>query len=269
MDKRIVAAEWDPDIKLLTVDGTVQSSVDMSDPLHLVDEYVQHLAILIDEAAPAGQPLRVLHLGAGALALARYVALSRPGSYQQAVDIDEELVALVRRDAPLPKGVKVKIRIGDAREQLSAAPSQCYDVIVADLFDAASVPAHVTSVEFLHEVARVLRPGGHYAANICDGKNPRFSRGMAAAAADVFADCAVLLEPGVLHGRRFGNVLLFGSLTNLPVAGIRRGAAGANFPYRVLHGREFSEYQGGTPATTDATATASPVPPQLLRRTRG
>ncbi|MGH8880957.1 MAG: spermidine synthase, partial [Stackebrandtia sp.] len=172
-----------------------------------------------------------------------------------------EIVAAVRADAPLGRGVRVKIRIGDAREQLSAAPDACYDIIIMDVFSGPQVPAHLTTVEFLREVSRVLRAGGHFAANICDGKNPVFSRGMAASMTLAFADRAVLLEPGVLNGRRFGNVLLFGSRHKLPIAGIRRRAAAANFPYRVLHGKEFETFHMGTPPTTDANATGSPAPP--------
>lgn len=264
MDGFVAPSDHDPGILTVCVDDTVQSSLDLADPSHLVDDYTKHLSSLVDEAAPPRRPLRVLHLGAGGLALARYVAATRPGSYQQAVDIDPDLVAAVRRQAPLPKGVKVKIRIGDAREQLRAAPGDCYDIIIVDVFSGARVPPHLTTVEFLREVSRVLRPGGHFAANICDGKNPVFSRGVAAAVAEVFDDRAVLLEPGILNGRRFGNVLLFGSDDTLPIAGIRRRAAGADFPYRVLHGKEYLNYHLGTPAATDATAIASPPPPKGL-----
>ena len=59
---------------MLMVDGTPQSYVDLDDPLYLEFEYVRRLGHVVDLAAPAGQPLRVLHLGAGALSLARYVA---------------------------------------------------------------------------------------------------------------------------------------------------------------------------------------------------
>lgn len=261
MDVSVLPDDDNPAITTIVVGGTVQSSLDLADPTHLVDEYTDHLSSLLDEAAPPRQPLRVLHLGAGGLALARYVAATRPGSYQQAVDIDPELVAAVRAHAPLPKGVRVKIRIGDAREQLAAAPDDCYDVIIVDVYSGARVPKHLTTVEFLRDIARVLRPEGHFAANICDGKNPVFSRGMAAAVAEVFDDRAVLLEPGILNGRRFGNVLLFGSRVRLPIAGIRRRAAGASFPYRVLHGKEYLTFHLGTRPTTDATAVDSPPPP--------
>src|SRR5215813_730597 len=58
----------------LLVGGTPQSYVDLDDPLYLDFEYVQRLGHLLDLAAPDSAPLRVLHLGGGALSLARYVA---------------------------------------------------------------------------------------------------------------------------------------------------------------------------------------------------
>ena len=85
----------------LLVDGTPQSHVDLDDPQYLEFEYMRRLGHLADLAAPAGEPLRVLHLGGGALTLARYVAATRPGSGQLAVDSDAALVDLVRRLLPL------------------------------------------------------------------------------------------------------------------------------------------------------------------------
>src|SRR6266849_4742575 len=87
----------------LLADGFPQSHVDLDDPRHLEFEYVRRLGHLIDLAAPAGQPLRVLHLGGGGLTLARYVAATRPGSRQLAVDCDAALVDLVRRRLPLDR----------------------------------------------------------------------------------------------------------------------------------------------------------------------
>lgn len=261
MDVRIEPLPGMPGQVVLAVDDTTQTTLDLNDPSHLVDEYTGHIAYLVDAIGTPGEPLRVLHLGAGGLALARYVAATRPRSYQQAVELSREVIDVVRRDAPLAKGVRVKIRNGDAREELSRAPDECYRVIIADLFHGPVVPAHVTTVEFLSEAARVLTADGHLAVNVCDGGNLRFARGMAAAVGEVFADAAALLEPGIQKGRRFGNVVLFGAKSRLPIDDIGRRAAGANFPSRVLHGREFARFLGGIPAATDATATPSPTPP--------
>ena len=86
---------------MLLVDGISQSHVDLDDPRHLDLEYMQRLGHLIDLAAPAGTPLRVLHLGAGGLTLARYAAATRPGSRQLAVEADAEVARLVRRRLPV------------------------------------------------------------------------------------------------------------------------------------------------------------------------
>jgi spermidine synthase len=85
----------------LLVDGAPQSHVDLDDPQHLEFEYMRRFGHLVDLAAPPGEPLRVLHLGGGGLTLARYVAATRPGSSQLAVEADAALVDLVRRRLPL------------------------------------------------------------------------------------------------------------------------------------------------------------------------
>src|SRR5208282_1543328 len=90
---------------MLLVDGVPQSHVDLDDPGYLDFEYVRRLGHVIDTAA--AQPLRVLHLGAGALTLARYVAATRPGSSQLAVEVDAALADLVRRRLPLDAKVRV------------------------------------------------------------------------------------------------------------------------------------------------------------------
>ena len=58
----------------LLVDGTAQSHVDPDDPTRLFFEYVRRIGHVIDAMGLPGSPLRVLHLGAGAFTLARYLA---------------------------------------------------------------------------------------------------------------------------------------------------------------------------------------------------
>jgi spermidine synthase len=254
-----------PNLLHLVADEVVQATIDLDDPSYLDAEYMQRIAYLIDAVGEPGKPLRVLHLGAGGLAMARYVAATRPGSYQQAVETNRDLVELVRAEAPLPRGVKVKIRHTDAREAVEAAPEDSYEVIVTDVYAGARVPAHVTSVEFLRQARRVLRAGGHYAVNLCDGGQMRFLKPALAAMYEVWPQVAVMAEPAVLRGRRFGNVVAAATDVELPIAELRRRCAGAAFPCRVLEGTELKEYVGGAPAATDATAIPSPPPPKSLR----
>src|SRR5450755_3450846 len=132
---------------MLLIDGIPQSHVDLDDPGYLEFEYVRRLGHLIDLAAPAGQPLRVLHLGAGALTLARYVAATRPASRQVAVEVDESLWRLIRLKLP-PRSGRIRVRIGDARAVLERLAAGSFDVIIADVFAGGRTPAHLTSAEF-------------------------------------------------------------------------------------------------------------------------
>src|SRR3989442_11629915 len=100
---------------------------------------------VIDAASPAGQPLHVLHLGAGALTLARYVAATRPGSSQLAVEVDATLVDFIRRRLPR---ARVRVRVGDARAVLERLAAGSFDVVVADVFAGGCTPAHLTSAGF-------------------------------------------------------------------------------------------------------------------------
>jgi len=78
----------------LVVDGTAQSHVDLDDPTHLFFEYIARMGHVIDQLRDPGEPITALHLGAGALTLPRYIAATRPGSRQQVIEIEPELVEL-------------------------------------------------------------------------------------------------------------------------------------------------------------------------------
>jgi hypothetical protein len=245
----------------LVVNGTPQSHVDLDDPAYLDFEYVRRIGHLIDLIAPPGRPLRGLHLGGGGLTLARYVAATRPRSSQQVIEIDAALVDLVRRWLPLERGARIRIRTGDAREILSRAPEDAFDLVVGDVYAAGRSPAHLTSAEFFATVARTLRTGGFFAANLADGAPLSFARAQVATLRTVLPETCLIADPAVLRGRRFGNLVLAGGHTAPPVAGLTRRAAGDPFPGRVLYGEELTRFTGGAVPVTDATATPSPPPP--------
>ena len=275
----------------LLVDGTAQSHVDLADPVHLEFEYVRRIGHLLDALDPAPpEPLAVLHLGGGAWTLPRYVAATRPRSTQRVIELDGALVELVRTRLPVD-GLGLDIRVADARAGLADAAAGAWDAVVLDVFAGARIPAHLTSVEFLRVVAGALRPGGVYVANLADGaggtrgmSGPNaanldgvsgaggrragdgsvpdrdvlaFARGQAATAAAVFGEVAVVAAPEVLHGRRFGNLVLVAGAT-LPLVDVARRTAADPFPARVEPGPAFA---ADAAVVTDATAVPSPRPP--------
>ena len=246
---------------MLLVDDTPQSHVDLDDPTHLEFEYVRRMGHVLDLAAPPGEPLDVLHLGGGALTLPRYVAVTRPGSRQRVVEIDEPLTDLVRTHLPLPRGARIRVRADDARAALTTRPDACADVVVCDVFAGARTPAHLTSAEFAAEVRRVLRPAGAYLANVADGPPLRFARGQVATLRTAFGRLCLLGEPGTFRGRRFGNLVAVASAAELPVAALTRRCAADPMPARVVAGEELDRFAGSAAPVRDADAVDSPRPP--------
>ncbi len=255
-----------PSGRTLLINGAPQSHVDRDDPTHLEFEYIRRMAAAIDLTAPAGAPLRVLHLGGDALTLPRYVAATRPGSAQRVVEIDGPLVELVRRALPFDPRAKLRVRVGDAREAVGGTSTGGYDLVVLDVFAGARTPAHLASVEFMHDIARILAPAGRLVANVADGPPLRYARAQVATIRAALPQACLVADAAVLRGRRFGTLVVVAGRTALPIAALTRRAAGDRFPGRVE--TDLDRFAGGSAPVTDADAVASPEPPADLFRSR-
>ncbi|MFJ8578210.1 spermidine synthase [Micromonospora sp. NPDC093277] len=239
--------------RTLLADGVEQSYVDVADPRHLHFEYVRRMATVIDLVAPPGRPLAALHLGGGALTLPRWLAATRPGSPQRVIERDPAVVELVRRHLP-PTPAAVTVEVGDARDAIAAAPSEAYEVVLADVYRAARMPPQVASVEFAAEAARVLRPDGVYLVNVTDLPPLVFSRTQVAALRAVFADVCLVADRRMLRGRRYGNLVLAAAHRpdRLPVRRLAARVAKDPVPGDVLHGADLDTFVAGTRPATDA-----------------
>ena len=248
----------------LRMGGTDQSYVDLDDPLRLEFDYVQRLADALEAHAPTGERLRVVHVGGAAMTLPRYLAASRPRSAQVVLEPDVELTQFVRDHLPLPRQSGIKVRGTDGRAGIAELRDGYADVVVVDAFDGARVPAELTTVEFLADVARVLVRPGVLMVNVTDQGPFPYVRRVMAAVAQVFPHVVMTTEPSTLKGRRFGNVLLLGSAAPLPHLELARTAGSGPFPYRVLHGERLTLLVAGARPYTDADAEPSPEPPSGL-----
>jgi hypothetical protein len=247
----------------LTVDGTPQSHVNLDDPTQLFFEYVQRMGHVIDQLGMPGEPITAVHLGAGALTLPRYVDATRPGSRQQVIELESDLVDFVRAQLPWPKQASIRIRHGDAREVIGKLPPGLrgtVDLLIVDVFSGARTPAHVTSIEFYRLAVSLLAPGGIILVNVADGPGLAFARSQAATLAEATGHVAALAETQVLKGRRFGNIVLVGSASELPLEWMPRLLSAGPHPSKLVSGAELREFIAGAPVSTDATATQSPPP---------
>lgn len=249
---------------LLLIDRIRQSYVDVDDPSYLDFEYVQAFADTIEQL-PAG-PLAVTHVGGGACTLARYLAVTRPGSPQIVLEPDAALTATVRSRLPFPRGARIRVRPQEGRAGVAALAAGSADVVVLDAFHGGRVPPELATAEFVADVARVLRPDGLFLLNVADGPPLRYVRRLLAALLQVLPDAALRGDPGVLRGRRFGNLVLAASRAPLPVPELTRAAAAAMFPQRLVAGAELRAFVGGAPPLTDADPMRSPAPPDEIWR---
>jgi SAM-dependent methyltransferase len=190
------------------------------------------------------------------------VAATRPGSPQRVVEIDGPLVELVRQALPWDPKAKIRVRVGDAREAVTGMRDAGYDLVIVDVFAGARTPAHLASVEFMHEVARVLAPGGWLVANVADGPPLHYARTQVATIRAALPEACLVADAALLRGRRFGNLVVLAGRIPPPVAELSRRAAGDWFPGRVE--TDLDRFTAGRPAATDIDALPSPAPPQGL-----
>src|SRR5699024_9375730 len=149
---------------MLLIDGAESSYLDLSDPAHLVFEYMQQMMAVLEETMP-GARVRAVHLGAAGCALPRAVEARWPASRQIAVEWDALLAGYGRHRldqlrAPLPR-----VRVANAGEATDSRSAGSKEVLVRDVSVERGRAEHVRPVEFTRAVASTLAEGGGYKVN--------------------------------------------------------------------------------------------------------
>ncbi|NQV07174.1 fused MFS/spermidine synthase [bacterium] len=246
--------------RTLRLDTLRHSYVDLDDPTHLEFRYAKIFADVIS-TMPDG-PLAVLSIGGGGFTLPRALEVVRPGTTNTVLEIDGALVDLVRRELGLVDGEDLRIELGDARVNLREEESDAYDVVIGDAFGGLSVPWHLTTKEFVSEIADRLAPGGFYVLNLIDYPPLGFAKAEVATITDVFDHLVVIAPPDYLAADRGGNFVVVASQTPIArtdIAQLIRERGGAEL---VIDGAELSAFVGDARVLTDEFA---PVD-QLLSR---
>lgn len=199
---------------LISVNGVPSSHIVLGEPRALVFEYMRWIAAGTQAFADQfldTDKLRITHLGGGACTMARYFADVYPQSRNTVVELDGELARLAREWFDIPRAPRVKIRVEDARVVAEAFTPASRDIIIRDAFAGAVTPENLTTVEFFEHCHRGLAPGGLYVSNCGDHSDLRGAKSELAGMMEVFAHVAVIADPPMLKGRRYGNIILFGS----------------------------------------------------------
>lgn len=253
--------EWDETGGALVVrDGQPQSYVDPNDPTRLEFDYIAHFAAAIDALSPPG-PLRVTHVGGAGLSLARWLAVTRPGSPQIVLEPDEALTTLVRAELPLPRGHRIRVRPQTGEVGVPQLAPGSADVLVLDAYADGRVPSSLVMPTFLTACVRAVRPGGLLLANLADEPGLRWLGQTAATVGEALGHTALVAATEVLKGRRFGNTVLLASSMPFDLDALRRALARLPFPAGVWDRTELTRRTGRASPFRDEDAQPSPAPP--------
>lgn len=214
----IVAEDDDPPTgRTLILDRLHNSYVDLADPTYLRFRYIQVMADIVEAVAPAG-PIATVAIGGGGGTLPGYVDATRPGSRNIILEIDDGVVEIARKQLGLNE--RIEVIVDDARLSLRGLDDDSADVVVGDAFSGASVPWHLTTIEYLEDIRRVLTAGGIYTMNVIDFGSLRFARSTALTLAAVFDHVALFAPPGYFDGDTGGNFVFLASMSPLDMSSI-------------------------------------------------
>lgn len=212
-----------PSGRLLRQSGMDASYIDLADVTHLEFDYLRWLAIVLRTAGAR----RVLHVGGGACALARALAVEDPGALQEVCEVDAAVLAIAREHLGLRRAPGLRVRHAEGRAHLAREPDSSWDAIVIDAFIGARIPPPLITAGALADAARVAPLT---LVNVVDDRSAGAVRAVAGALSGAYEHVWTL-------GRRPGNTI---------VAGVAAGR-------RLDHGR------------IAARATADPSPARLVR----
>ena len=179
--------------------GGRQSVVKPGDPDHLELAYAK--TALVGLALCEG-PHRVLVVGLGGGSLPMFLRKHYPDAVIDAAEIDPGVVDVAKQFFGYREDERTRAHVGDGRQFIENV-RQPYDIIFLDAFGARSVPAHLTTQEFMLAVRRALAPGGVVVSNVWrPSANPLYDS-MVRTHQEVFDELFILDVPGDVN-----NILL-------------------------------------------------------------
>ena len=234
--------------RTLLLDRLRNSYVDLEDPTYLEFRYIRLMVDVIESEAPPGS-LDVVSIGGGGFTLPGYIEHTRPSSRNIVLEIDSRLVDIGREQLALTD--EIAVVIDDARISLRDVPTGHADVVIGDAYSGASVPWHLTTIEFNQQIERVLSGTGTYTMNVIDYGNLDFVRAESATLLEIFPHVALFAPPHYLAGQGGGNFVLVASQEPIDVAAIETRITHRGGSEIGIAGAELREFIGESPVLTD------------------
>jgi len=223
--------------------GSRQSVVKPGDPDHLELSYAR---VAMAGLALCEGPHRILVLGLGGATLPTFLRKHYPDAAIDVAEIDPDVVDVSKKFFGFREDDRMRAHVGDGRRFIENVRPPRYDMIFLDAFGAESVPAHLTTQEFLQAVRRALVPSGVVVGNVWGPASNPLHDSMVRTYQEVFDELFILDVPGDVN-----NILLAlprkQSLTQSELALFARKIStakqfrfdlGEQVEYGFLHARE-------------------------------
>ncbi len=143
-------------------DGVRQSLVKLDDPEHLALAYTE---VALTGLTLCAEPKRILVIGLGGGTLPRFLRHHYPKAVIDAVDINPEVAIAAITQLGFREDAAMRVHIADGRKFVESV-REPYDAIFLDAYGADSVPAHLTTREFMAAVRRATSPTGVVVGNV-------------------------------------------------------------------------------------------------------
>lgn len=238
----VVADDNPPTGRTLILDRLHNSYVDIADPTYLRFRYIELIADILEATVRSG-PIHMVSIGGGGMTLPGYLEATRPGSRNTALEIDGGVVEIARTHLDLSD--RVTVVVDDARISLRHLGDASVDFVVGDAFSGASVPWHLTTIEYLTDIQRVLTEDGIYAMNVIDFAGLNFVRSTAATLAARFEYVALFAPPSYLDGSAGGNFVFAASSQPIDLLAIQNTIGSRGGIEIALSGAELSDFAEG------------------------
>ncbi len=224
--------------------GRPSSYLRLDDPDHLEFPYLRWCAVTLAQAVAEPATRHTVHLGGAGCTFARYLAARRPGSRQLVFESDPAMVDLARAELGFSRRSGFRLRHSDALAGLTSLTSAAWQVVLRDAFIEDYVPAHLTTLTYLREVARVLTPDGLYFANIADPQGAALLRKEIALARQVFPQVWLIGAHAQVRGGKYGNVILVAQQQVLPLPQLAARLSAVGTPVQVYSPAETAVISG-------------------------
>ncbi len=225
----IVVTEEENGVRTLRFgkDGARQSVVKLGDLDYLALPYAR---VALVGLALSEEPRRVLVVGLGGGTLPMFLRKYYPNATIDAVDIDPEVVDVAKKFFGFREDDRMRAHVDDGRQFIEKL-RQPYDVIFLDAFGSNSIPAHLTTQEFLQAVRRAVTPGGVVVGNLWGRHSNPLYDSMVRTYQEVFDELFILDVRGA------GNMILLALPRKQPLSRdelmqlARKVSAAKRFPF--------------------------------------